>query len=69
MGFENMPKPKAETRQERFNRTETEEKRLAKERRQANLKRIAEQGQKKEADTSGDLTKDMERFTDEGNPN
>ncbi len=44
VGLENWPKSKAETGQEKFNRIEAEEKRLAEERRQANLKRMSEQG-------------------------
>ena len=65
MGFEGWPKPKAETGQEKFNSTEAEEKRLAEERRQANLKRMAEQGKKTE--TPEDVTEDLNRFENEGN--
>ncbi|MBI2063894.1 MAG: hypothetical protein HYT65_02785 [Candidatus Yanofskybacteria bacterium] len=65
-GLGNWPKPKAETGQERFNRTETEEKRLAEERRQANLRRMAEHDQKEDDDNTAEETG---RFTNEGNPN
>lgn len=69
IGLEGWPKPKTETGQERFSRTEAEEKRLAKERQQANLRRMAERGQGKETDTNSNVTEDTNRFTNEGNPN
>jgi len=68
VGLEGWPKPKAETGQEKFNRTEAGEKRLAEERRQANLRRMTEQGKKTETPEE-DVTEDIKRFENEGNQN
>lgn len=69
VGLDGWPSSKGETGQEKFDRRETEEKRLAEERRQANLRRMAEQDQGKEKAVNGDVTEEMERFKNEGNPN
>lgn len=70
VGLEGWPrsKPQAETGQERFNRTEAEEKRLAEERQQANLRRMAERNKKTET-SEEDMTEGLKRFENEGNQN
>ena len=60
--------PKQEPAEEKFRRTQDEESKLAEERRQANLRRMAEQGKKSEP-PKDDVTEDLNRFNNEGNRN
>ena len=60
MGFESAPKP--ESAREKFTQEQTRESELAEERRQANLRRMAE----KQEGTGEDLTEELEKQQESG---